>query len=67
VDKYFEYSFYALAADRQEYCLQKIIFIIIFVLRTGDGPPKVQFYKKIKFIFEPQQHVYQIRVKNSWG
>jgi len=43
--------FYGLAADGQEYCFITDIFLFLF----------------IKFIFEPQQLFFQIRIKKSWG
>jgi len=47
-------------------------------LRTGGGPPGVLFYHGlkllllfflsfIKFIFEPQQLFFKIRMKKAWG
>jgi len=45
--------FYGLAADRQEYCFTTYYYLFIFLF--------------IKFIFEPQQLFFQIRIKKSWG
>jgi len=48
-------DFYGLAADRQEYCFTKDFLFLFFFF----------FLLFLKFIFEPQQLLFQIRVKNS--
>jgi len=45
--------YYGLAADRQEYCFTKEFFFFFFLLLF------------LKFIFEPQQLFFQLRIKNS--